>query len=608
MKASDFPKSRILNAKDLARQIVEGNRNGRRYCFILGSGSSAESKIPTGFELEMAWMHYLMGQGKDKYDYQVKSEYGGQAEALLSSHTREETERLANCLYEDVDEKGKRKLSHSFQEIEEAWNEARENKTGPWTYNFSEFYFDIYRLRFHDNDEDGYRYLERIMERSSPSIGYHPFSLLLANSGRNNLVVTTNFDTLVEDSLALYTNQKPLVISHESLAGFLSSELSRPMIAKVHRGLFYDPMNSPDLALAEEWKDKLNHLLAIYTPIVVGYGGGDHSLMSFLEECKSLKRLYWCVRGELDQLPERIVDAVASKKEGRLVKIKGFDALMLELGKVILGADCLTPTTVQAHFQEQMNSRVSAYAKRWNELNGEQKPDLKEELTEIRAAEKSEEEEREKEGKLTAWDYFQRGYAADEAKQWDAAIEAYTKAIELQPDYAAAYNNRGSAYDELGKYDEAIRDYDRAIELQPDDPMAYNNRGSAYGELGKYDEAIRDYDRAIELRPDDPKAYNNRGLTYAEMGEYEKALADLQHALELAPEHPAILHSLGFAYMKRGEAGDRERALELFHKAISIDPSLPDAYEDRAKLYREMGKLELAEQDEAQARELREKE
>ena len=575
MKASDFPKSRILTAKDLARQIVEGNRNGRRYCFILGSGASAESGIPTGFQLEMAWMQYLMGQGRDKYDYHVKSEYGPQAETLLSSHTREETERLANALYEDVDEKGKRKLSHSFQEIEEAWAEAKENQKGPWKYNFSEFYFDIYRLRFHDNDEDGYRYLERIMERCSPSIGYHPFSLLLANSTSNNLVVTTNFDTLVEDSLALYTNQKPLVISHESLAGFLSSALSRPMIAKVHRGLFYDPMNSPDLVLAEEWKDKLNHLFAIYTPIVVGYGGGDHSLMSFLEECKSLKKLYWCVRGELDQTPERIIDTVVSQKDRRFVSIKGFDALMLELGKAILGVECLTPTTVHEHFQDQMEQRVSVYAKRWNELSGAQKPELKEEVTEIRAAEKREEEAREKEGKLTAWDYFQRGFAAGESKQWAAAIEAYTKAIELQPDDAYAYGLRGIAYDELGKYNEAVRDYDRTIELQPDNP----------------------------------EAYNNRGFNYAKMGEYEKAFADINRALDLAPAyqyslHSYSLHSLGFTYMKRGEAGDRERALELFTKAISIDPTLREAYVDRAKLYREMGEIKLAKQDEAKVKEL----
>ena len=130
MKASDFPKARILNAKDLARQIVEGNRNGRRYCFILGSGASVESGIPTGFQLEMAWMNYLMGQSKDKYDYHVKSAYGEQAEELLRSHTEEETARLANCLYEDVDEKGKRKLSHSFEEIKAAWTEAKENRNG----------------------------------------------------------------------------------------------------------------------------------------------------------------------------------------------------------------------------------------------------------------------------------------------------------------------------------------------------------------------------------------------------------------------------------------------------------------------------------------------
>ena len=47
------------------------------------------------------------------------------------------------------------------------------------------------------------------------------------------------------------------------------------------------------------------------------------------------------------------------------------------------------------------------------------------------------------------------------------AIEDYTKAIELDPDYADAYNNRGYAYYLLEQYGKALNDYDKAIELDP---------------------------------------------------------------------------------------------------------------------------------------------
>ena len=49
----EFPKSRILSAKRLSQLIQESNENGERFCFILGSGASVESGIPSGNTLEM---------------------------------------------------------------------------------------------------------------------------------------------------------------------------------------------------------------------------------------------------------------------------------------------------------------------------------------------------------------------------------------------------------------------------------------------------------------------------------------------------------------------------------------------------------------------------
>ena len=67
----EFPKSRILTTKQLIDQIRESNRNGERFCFILGAGASVDSKkpngenIPSGKELEMTWMNCIMGEADD---------------------------------------------------------------------------------------------------------------------------------------------------------------------------------------------------------------------------------------------------------------------------------------------------------------------------------------------------------------------------------------------------------------------------------------------------------------------------------------------------------------------------------------------------------------
>ena len=84
----------------------------------------------------------------------------------------------------------------------------------------------------------------------------------------------------------------------------------------------------------------------------------------------------------------------------------------------------------------------------------------------------------------------------------EKAIEHYTKAIELKPDYAEAYNNRGNAYLDMNKLDQAVQDYNKAIELEPDLAKAYINRSIAYPRKDDRDRALVDLKRAEALAED----------------------------------------------------------------------------------------------------------
>src|SRR5262249_40784773 len=90
----------------------------------------------------------------------------------------------------------------------------------------------------------------------------------------------------------------------------------------------------------------------------------------------------------------------------------------------------------------------------------------------------------------------------------------YTKAIDLDPKFAHAYNNRGNAYDAKGDHDRPFADYNKAIDLDPKFAIAYYNRGVAYTAKGDHDRAIADYSRAIDLDLKYATAYNNRGRAY----------------------------------------------------------------------------------------------
>lgn len=167
--------------------------------------------------------------------------------------------------------------------------------------------------------------------------------------------------------------------------------------------------------------------------------------------------------------------------------------------------------------------------------------------------------------------YYDEGKKHYENKEYDEAIECFTKAIELKQDDALAYWCRGLAYGKKREYDKAITDYSKAIDLKPDDAALYYNRGIAYKNKKEYHKAIAEYDKAIELRPDYASAYNNRGIVYKNKQENDKAIADYNKAIEIKPDY--ALAYLNKAYLLK-VGTDYEQAKSCFERAKELYSSI----------------------------------
>lgn len=212
----------------------------------------------------------------------------------------------------------------------------------------------------------------------------------------------------------------------------------------------------------------------------------------------------------------------------------------------------------------------------------------------------------------SAQDYYRRGTQYYGEGKYNMALEFYSRAIKLKPDYTEAYNARGSIYSIKGNGKEAIFDFSKAIEYKLDSVEGYSGRAMAYSSMGEYAKAIQDFDKTIELTP-----VSTRTLTAAEfldsfipdapdyIGNYEKrgnahlanndpdsAIRDYTKIIELRPSNYYFYTLRGNAYHAKG---DYNNALLDYTNVIKLSSNVAANY--RASNYSSRGDIYYAKGD-----------
>ena len=155
------------------------------------------------------------------------------------------------------------------------------------------------------------------------------------------------------------------------------------------------------------------------------------------------------------------------------------------------------------------------------------------------------------------------------------AIYDYTKAIELDPNYAHAYYFLGELFTIGSSPDDdlAISNYTKAIQLKPDFYFAYGGRARAYVRQKNYTLALVDRTISIQMSHNfngqwGAEAYDNRATVYELMGDYDRAIADYTKAMEFDSTLTDICrYKRGWMYRKKG---DYDLAIADFYQGHSI--------------------------------------
>ncbi len=218
----------------------------------------------------------------------------------------------------------------------------------------------------------------------------------------------------------------------------------------------------------------------------------------------------------------------------------------------------------------------------------------------------------------TADQYFNKGYDHALEGKFNEAVAQYSKALELNPNYANAYYNRGWVYYQLTNYTDCVRDMSKVIAYDDTFQPAYMMRGTAYYSLQFYQKAFADYQKAVELNPKDKISLNNMGLIMEQENKNEEALKYYNLALEIDPNYKSAknnrdaiqkiaakssqkteqstnnAHALLVKADAELEKRDYQNAIALLDEAIQNNRNFRDAYEKRGWAKSRLGEYEQA--------------
>jgi tetratricopeptide (TPR) repeat protein len=156
-----------------------------------------------------------------------------------------------------------------------------------------------------------------------------------------------------------------------------------------------------------------------------------------------------------------------------------------------------------------------------------------------------------------------------------AQKEVLTKVLELDPDMANAHNDLGLAHLSEGKMREAEAEFHAALDINPRFAEALDNLGIVYRQQGRDSEARALFRQAAANDPNYAKAFIDLGLLMAEQGDLSGAEQQIQQALKVSPNDIRALTVLG---MIEGKMGQRQESVQAFRKVVALNTESAEAH------------------------------
>jgi Trypsin-like peptidase domain/Tetratricopeptide repeat len=174
-----------------------------------------------------------------------------------------------------------------------------------------------------------------------------------------------------------------------------------------------------------------------------------------------------------------------------------------------------------------------------------------------------------------AGEAFLQGLNLYRVKKYPEAINAFSEAIQRDPQDATTHYYRGLSQYNSRNFAAAFSDFDRSIKLNPQDASPYMFRALAFLETKQMDKAEADLNRSIQLDPKSSYPYLFRGIIHAspERKNIAKSFADLQESINLNPTDPTPYFFRALIYYGQK---NRPKMLADLRKSADLSKAIGD--------------------------------
>jgi len=152
---------------------------------------------------------------------------------------------------------------------------------------------------------------------------------------------------------------------------------------------------------------------------------------------------------------------------------------------------------------------------------------------------------------------------------WQNEDSLWIATGKTSPSSSQNHNNLGDVYSRHGDLNKAVEEFSKATQLKPNYADAYHNLANTYQKLGQVEKAIENYNLAIKYNPNLWQSYQNLAQIYFEQKDYDSAIKNLELTYKIIPNNLNLLNNIGIVYMTVDE---KVKAKETFEQVLSIDP------------------------------------